>query len=73
MLENQLISAAETGDPDKVKALLKEGASIEARDASGATALLAATHENRVDAARALIGAGADVNAKDKIQDSPYL
>jgi len=25
MLENQLISAAETGDPDKVKALLKEG------------------------------------------------
>jgi ankyrin repeat protein len=35
--------------------------------------LLAATHANRIEAARLLIAAGADVNAKDAIEDSPYL
>jgi len=37
------------------------------------TALVAATKANHIDAARALIDAGADVNAKDDIQDSAYL
>ena len=36
-------------------------------------ALLAATHANQVDAARLLIQRGADVNAKDDLQDSPFL
>ena len=35
--------------------------------------MLAATHGNHVAAARALIAAGADVNAKDDIEDSAYL
>ena len=39
----------------------------------GRSALLAATHRNRVDVARYLIQEGADVNAKDFIQDTPYL
>ena len=43
------------------------------RDARGRTALLAATHGNHVAVARALIAAGADVNAKDDIEDSPFL
>ena len=42
-------------------------------NSSGRTALLAATHANAIDAARVLIVAGADVNAKDNIDDSPYL
>jgi ankyrin repeat protein len=37
------------------------------------TALVAATKANHIDAAQALIEAGADVNAKDDIQDSAYL
>ena len=37
------------------------------------TALLAATHADQVDAARLLIARGADVNAKDDMQDSPFL
>ncbi|MGE3146247.1 MAG: ankyrin repeat domain-containing protein, partial [Pseudorhodoplanes sp.] len=41
--------------------------------ARGRTALLAATHGNHAEAARLLIAAGADVNAKDEIQDSPFL
>lgn len=35
--------------------------------------MLVATHGNRIEAARTLIEAGADVNAKDNISDSPFL
>lgn len=45
----------------------------EARDHAGRTPLLLATELNHIDAARVLIDAGADVNAKDSKQDSPYL
>ena len=68
-----LISAAGKGDLANVERLIREGASVAARDGRGRTALLLATHGNHVGVARALIAAGADVNAKDDIQDSPYL
>ncbi|SPA30489.1 conserved hypothetical protein; ankyrin repeat; putative exported protein [Cupriavidus taiwanensis] len=71
--EQQLRDAAARGDAAQVSALLAQGASIDARDAQGRTALLLATHHNRVQAARVLIDAGADVNAQDAIHDSPYL
>jgi uncharacterized protein len=35
--------------------------------------LLTATRENDIETARALIAAGADVNAKDMIADTPFL
>jgi uncharacterized protein len=35
--------------------------------------LLAATRRNCVDVARLLINEGADVDAKDVMQDSPFL
>jgi ankyrin repeat protein len=35
--------------------------------------LLIATHDNDIETARALIAAGADVNAKDQIADTPFL
>ena len=54
------------------EACCAQGASVDARDGRGRTALLAATHGNRVEAARLLIAAGADVNAKDAIEDSPF-
>jgi len=71
--DHALIAAAAKGDTASVERLIREGASVKAKDGHGRTALLAATHGNHVDAARALIAAGADVNAKDDIQDSPYL
>ena len=71
--DQALIAAAAKGDLASVDRLIREGASVKAKDNRGRTALLAATHGNHVDAARALIAAGADVNAKDDIQDSPYL
>lgn len=71
--DQQLIEAATQGDVARVKALLAQGASVSARDQLGCTALLAATHANKVEAAAVLIAAGSDVNAKDNKQDSPYL
>ena len=68
-----LIDAAARGDNTAVQRLVKDGASVLARDASGRTALLAAVQNNRIDAARTLIAAGANVNTQDNIQDSPYL
>ncbi|OWT56835.1 ankyrin repeat domain-containing protein [Candidimonas nitroreducens] len=68
-----LHAAAEHNDVQTLERLLSERAEIEARDASGSTALLAATRANAVDAARTLINAGGDVNAKDRINDSAYL
>jgi ankyrin repeat protein len=71
--DQALIVAAERGDVPSLRKLLREGASVKARDGRGRTALLAATHANRVEAARLLIAAGADVNAKDALDDSPFL
>lgn len=73
MSETPLHYAAEKNDAALVAQLLAQGADINQRNASGATALLVATHANAVEAAQTLIEAGADVNAKDKINDSPYL
>jgi len=71
--DQALIAVAGKGDLAGFERLVREGASVAARDGRGRTALLAATHGNHVAVARALIAAGADVNAKDDIQDSPYL
>lgn len=68
-----LHAVAARGDVAGIEKLLSEGAAIDARDRTGATALLVATHGNQIAAAKALIDAGADVNAKDNINDSPYL
>lgn len=73
MLERELHIMASKGDAAAILGLLAKGASIDARDDSGRTALLLAAHANQVEAAKVLIEAGADVNAKDAINDSPYL
>jgi uncharacterized protein len=69
----QLIQAAEAGDTPIVLRLLQEGAAINARDAAGRTAVMAATHANRVETVRALLQAGADVNIRDNQLDNPFL
>jgi ankyrin repeat protein len=70
-----LLNAIANKDVDtaQIQALLSRGADLDARDETGRTALLIATHGNRIEIARTLIEAGADVNAKDRINDSPYL
>lgn len=71
--DGELIVAARAGDVDRVRSLLGRDAAVDARDASGATALVAAAYSNHVHVARSLIEAGADVNVKDERQQSAYL
>jgi ankyrin repeat protein len=52
---------------------MREGASIQAKDSRGRTALLAATYGNHVPVALFLMAAGSDVNAKDDMQNSAFL
>jgi len=72
MVENWW-NAVANGDSATVARLVGEGVAVDLRDGRGRTALLLATQANRVELARVLIEAGADVNAKDSNQDSPYL
>ena len=72
-LDRMLIAAAKAGELGRVEDLLERGASVRARDADGRTALTAASFENHVGVARRLMAAGADVNAKDRTVQSPYL
>ena len=65
MTQTLLHAAAAADDAGAIGRLLAAGAAIEARDGSGATALLVATRANRIAAAKALIEAGADVNLVD--------
>src|SRR5690606_33587572 len=73
MQETELFIAAAGNDTDTIDRLLGQDVDIDARDSEGRTALLAATHANAIEAAQVLIEAGADVNAKDRIDDSHYL
>src|SRR5258708_2654207 len=59
-----LIEAANTGNTDRVKALIAAGAYVNAKTTDGQTALMYADSV-WVAAVKALIAAGADVNAKD--------
>jgi ankyrin repeat protein len=67
-----LIDAVRNGDLSEIRAALPTS-DLEARDRQGRTALLLATQANAVDIARALIEAGADVNARDGMKDTPFL
>ena len=61
ILSDQLISAAELGEIDKVKGLLDQGVPVEARNEDGWTALMKATYEGHGEIVRELIAKGAGV------------
>ena len=72
-MDARLIEAAGRGDIVAVRRAHARGASVEARDERGRTALVAAAYGNHLAVARFLITVGADVNAKDETVQSPYL
>lgn len=72
-LDRNLITAASIGDAELVNRLLAAGASMQAVDERGRSALLASVYNRRNEVARALILAGADVNRKDGELNSPFL
>ncbi|MFE0014289.1 ankyrin repeat domain-containing protein [Mesorhizobium sp. NPDC059054] len=70
---SMLIEAITSGDISALKAAMTADTDLEQRDGKGRTALLIATHADNAEAAKLLIEAGADVNAKDDIHDTPFL
>ena len=68
-----LLEAVGSNDVTGVRDAIASGTPLEARDAAKRTALLIATRANHVEIAKLLIDAGADVNAKDNIRDTPFL
>ena len=68
-----LISAVEAGDVEEVRALLKEGADVDARNNLWETVLHQAVMNHRSDIIRILLDAGADVNIKDQWGKTPLF
>ncbi|MBM9576244.1 ankyrin repeat domain-containing protein [Leptospira sp. 201903070] len=64
VLDNEFLRSVQEGDPKKIQILLQAGASVDARDSRGKTALMIADH--RPEVVEVLIRAGADVNAQDR-------
>jgi tRNA(Arg) A34 adenosine deaminase TadA len=71
--EPALIDAAERGDVPALTRALDEGARIDTTDLRRRTALLVAVQREHDAAAQLLIRRGADINAQDEIDDSPFL
>ncbi|XP_046983724.1 neurogenic locus notch homolog protein 2-like [Schistocerca americana] len=66
-----LIAAAKEGSVSNVRALLTEGADVEAMDENQHNALVWAAARGHVEVARLLLEKGADVNARDGWQNTP--
>jgi ankyrin repeat protein len=66
-----LIDAARNDDRDAVRALVQKGASVNAADADGTTALHWASYRDDVEIADLLIHGGANVNAANDLGATP--
>ena len=62
----QLHAAAQRGDVALLRAQLQKGASPDAADAGGRTALMSAAKAGQTDAMKVLVDAGANVNARSR-------
>ncbi len=71
--DRQLLSAARSGNAEKITLLVESGVDLETRDDKERTALLIASTRDHVEAARALVRAGADPDALDDRHDTPWL
>jgi cytohesin len=63
--EKQFLKAAESGDADKVKRLIKDGVDKEAKNEEGFTAIHLASQKGHGTIIESLLAAGAEKNAKD--------
>ena len=69
--ESLLHEVIETGNAERIKALLDEGINPNARDKCGRTALHKAAWEGYSEVSKALLASGAKVNARDKNGATP--
>ena len=68
-----LTEAVRNNDVEAARKAIADGADMEVEVARGMTPVVAATKAENAELAIALIKAGADVNAKDDIEDSAFL
>jgi uncharacterized protein len=66
-----LVRAARNADRDALRALIKQGAGVNAADLDGATALHWASYRDDIESADLLIRAGAGVNAANDLGATP--
>ena len=66
-MSDLLLSAVKSGDTAKANAMLQGGADSNARDASGATALMLAATAGNLEIVKTLLAGGADVKATDEL------
>ncbi|WP_257297136.1 ankyrin repeat domain-containing protein [Endozoicomonas sp. YOMI1] len=69
--DKNLLEAAEDGDLASVKALLEQGADIEARDWSGKTPLFLALMSENPEVLNLFLAEGASVNARNHLGQTP--
>ena len=67
------MAASSAGDVTGIRAAVAMGADPTTRDAAGTPVLMLATIARATDAVRALLDAGADVDAQDTQRDNPFL
>ena len=63
---SELLSAIKSGDIDRAKNLMDNGADVNAKDKKGRTILMYAAVHGYAEIAKLLMDNGAEVNAKDK-------
>ena len=71
--EPALTEAADRGDLPSLAQLLDDGAPLDTTDLRRRTPLLVAVQRGHDAAAQLLVRRGADINAQDEIDDSPFL
>jgi uncharacterized protein len=69
--ELPLVDAAKRADRDALRALIKDGARVDATEADGTTALMWASYRDDGESADLLIRAGANVNAANDLGATP--
>ena len=62
-VDKTLVEAANDGDVARVRALISSGENLEAKVASGTTALIAASQKGKIEVVRVLLKAKANPNA----------
>lgn len=68
-----LVTEAEYGDVNSVKALLDQGTQVDVADQNGQTALMIAANMGKLDVAQLLLDRGANSNARDKNGKTPLM
>jgi hypothetical protein len=72
-VNNELLSAASSGDTAAAARLLGEGADVDAKNNQGDTALLLAAKSGKIDTARLLIEKGANIEAKNNVGETALI